>query len=157
MERCERYLQTSSSHWPEFPSSSNAPVPASREETEVTIPWFKSMISDFLSEYIEYLKHIGIEEAALESIENTPSNAKFGGAFAIAADQLIEAPSVFSVRFFPSGALLVQCGFYEYFVTVNVLTFAFQKDPEVPDTDFQNQCRNAQLLSHIVSCIIRLT
>ncbi|KAJ3275156.1 hypothetical protein HDV01_001295 [Terramyces sp. JEL0728] len=113
--------------------------------------WFKDLISEFLDQYVEYLEHLGMEKARVDMTSH--ESGKFGGAFAINAETLVETPSLFLRKYFPSGVILVQCGFYSYFATVNVLTFAYNTTDSVhsKDDDFLIECSNITKYSHIVS------
>lgn len=119
--------------------------------------WFKDLISEFLDQYVEYLEHLGMEKARVDMTSH--DSGKFGGAFAINSETLLETPSLFLRKYFPSGVILVQCGFYSYFATVNVLTFAYNTTDSVPnkDDDFLIECSNITKYSHIVSCNFNLT
>ncbi|KAI8902954.1 hypothetical protein BC833DRAFT_4336 [Globomyces pollinis-pini] len=121
-------------------------------EIKLEETWFKNMISTFLEKYVEYLEHLGMEKAKVDL--SSHQSGRFGGAFAINPEVLIEAPSIFLRKFFPNGVILVQCGFYSYFATVNVLRFAYKtptENTDHSDKEYDNECSNMTLFSHIVS------
>jgi hypothetical protein len=56
------------------------------------------------------------------------------------------------IRRFPRGAsILVQLGFYDFFATINVLTFSCGESTSSEDKEFINECLKMKLESHIVS------
>ncbi|KAI8926262.1 hypothetical protein BC831DRAFT_457071 [Entophlyctis helioformis] len=123
-------------------------------QTLDSIAWYKAMISDFLVDYVGYLELLGMERVPWDLVSSLESG-QHGGTFAIAPKFVIEAPSVFLRRFFPAGVILVQCGFYTYFATINVLTFAYRTDgrvvQDVADADYEAECAKMKTLPHIVS------
>jgi hypothetical protein len=120
--------------------------------------WFRALIDSFISDYTLYLEHLGMERATSEALVKEPG--QFGGAFAASSGILIEAPSVlpsnekvFMIRYFPHGsAILVQLGYYDFFATINVLTFTTDTDLGHENAEFLTECSNMKTLSHIVSC-----
>jgi uncharacterized protein YbcC (UPF0753/DUF2309 family) len=56
------------------------------------------------------------------------------------------------IRRFPGGAaILVQFGFYEFFATINVLTFSCGESTTSEDQEFITECLKMKLESHMVS------
>lgn len=57
------------------------------------------------------------------------------------------------IRYFPRGAaILVQLGYYDFFATINVLTYSYCHDPSPSATDeFDAECLKMKMHSHIVS------
>jgi hypothetical protein len=111
--------------------------------------WFEKMISSYLDSYQEYLQHLGMEivQIDISSLENS-------GSLFINDEEYVETPSLFLRKVFPDRVILVQCGFYSYFATVNVLAFSYQASDtsNVSFTDdFAKECTAMKLYSHIVS------
>eukprot|EP00842_Homolaphlyctis_polyrhiza_P003813 jgi/Hompol1/4432/HPOL_007107-RA len=122
-------------------------------QTLPTVNWYKTMVQDFAQEYVEYMHHLGMEQVSGEVFAGL-EGSQHGGIFTVAHKFVIEAPSIFMRGFFPSGVIIVQCGFHTYFATVNVLTFAYQSEMRAlraTDEAFVKQCTVLQTRSHIVS------
>nr|KAJ3422288.1 KICSTOR complex protein szt2 [Polyrhizophydium stewartii] len=103
-----------------------------------TVDWYKQMVADFLRDFADYLQLLGMEHVPWD-LASSAEAGQHGGTFAVAPKFVIEAPSVFLMRCFSSGVIIVQCGFYTYFATVNVLKFAYQPDSRAirnPKADF---------------------
>ena len=120
------------------------------------VEWYKTMVNCFLVDYVKYLEQLGMEKIPWDTKVNL-DNSHHGGTFAIAPKFNIEAPSVFMRKYFQNGAIIVQCGFYEYFATINVLTFECNNDASCVNdgigssSRFEQECLNMKRLSHIVS------
>ena len=116
--------------------------------------WFKSMIEFFIQSYTAYLESMGMKKSNI-NIKSTDCS-QYGGALAINSKVLIHSSSVFMENVFPSGIILVQIGFYEYFVSVNVLSFDYGSSNEATlsnsTNDFEQECEKMKDLIHIVSC-----
>lgn len=82
--------------------------------------------------------------------------SQHGGKFSIAPNFNINAPSVFLRRFFPYGVIIVQCGFFMYCATINVLPFRYQtgtqQDPSDVESELEKACTKMKTQTHIVSC-----
>ena len=115
--------------------------PLKLDAGEQNLEWFTEMIKQFETHYISYLEHLGMEKVVFDNSTST---------FNISSDILIAAPTVFMVKFFTSGAILTQLGFYEYFASINVLTFAFNEEHR-QDEEFEKETQNMKLRSNIVS------
>ncbi|KAL2914873.1 hypothetical protein HK105_205615 [Polyrhizophydium stewartii] len=118
-----------------------------------TVDWYKQMVADFLRDFADYLQLLGMEHVPWD-LASSAEAGQHGGTFAVAPKFVIEAPSVFLMRCFSSGVIIVQCGFYTYFATVNVLKFAYQPDSRAirnPKADFAAECENMKTQTHIVS------
>ncbi|KAH9267879.1 hypothetical protein BASA83_009704 [Batrachochytrium salamandrivorans] len=79
------------------------------------------------------LSRINIKGQSLETVAwvsldlaSSLETSQHGGKFSIAPNFNINAPSVFLRRFFPYGVIIVQCGFFMYCATINVLPFRYQ-------------------------------
>jgi hypothetical protein len=127
-----------------------------QSENQLEVKWFKKLIGDFIADYATYLEHLGMQKAKVD-MPKIHKLGKYGGSFAISPSNLIEVESTFMVRFFTSGTILVQLGFYDYFATINVLSFAHSFNQSNTSKDFDFECKNMKLFSHIVSCILNLT
>jgi hypothetical protein len=120
-------------------------------ESIVESTWFKSMVQQYQERYIAYLEHLGMEKAPYDFSAN--DMGMFGGGLVISDTEMIHAPSLFLRKFFPNKAILVQCGFYSFFATVNVLTFDYTSPvgQYVLTDDFDKESSNMIQYSHIVS------
>ena len=118
--------------------------------------WFKKMIEDFIQAYTNYLGFIGLTRSNI-TIKSTDCS-QYGGAFATNSKTLIYTPSIFMEKVFSSRVILVQVGFYEYFASVNVITFDYCTPNELSISgsmsDFEQECKKMKDLTHIVSCML---
>jgi hypothetical protein len=120
-------------------------------DSTVESTWFKGMVQQYQEKYIAYLEHLGMEKAPYDFSEH--DMGMFGGGLVISDNEMIHAPSLFLRKFFPNKAILVQCGFYSFFATVNVLTFDYHSPAGefVRTDDFDNESSKMIQFSHIVS------
>jgi hypothetical protein len=131
-------------------SSSHLKVAA--KDATLESDWFKDMVFQYQEKYIQYLEDLGMEKTR-HDFSSSEVGGIFGGALYISDDEMIDGPTLFLRKFFPNKVIIVQCGFYSYFATVNVLTFDYTSPDEVAATtsDFENECTNMIHFSHIVS------
>jgi hypothetical protein len=114
--------------------------------------WFKKMIATYLESYVEYLEHLGMEKVQFDKGEWELN--KTGGSLAVNDKEMVEASSLFLRKYFNGKVILVQCGFYSYFATVNVMTFSYDAPDDTLVTktdDFAKECSHIIQFSHIVS------
>ncbi|KAL5039193.1 hypothetical protein RTP6_006390 [Batrachochytrium dendrobatidis] len=120
-----------------------------------TVGWYKTMINDLLMDYVSYLEVLGMERVSPD-LATSIELSQHGGKFSVAPNFSIDAPSMFLTQFFSLGVIIVQCDFFMYFATINVLSFKYQTDSpqhsfETDESAFEKQCNKLKTQSHIVS------